>query len=288
MKGVEESPAPLPPPINTAAGAFTEEVMGSLADAATTTAAAADNAAPEVTADASSSQPRSYAAAAATATTNGRPVSPVIIADDDQSGATKKASSTPRGTKRALAMPEWEPWLSAHRVDDWASIMRPPPKVNNQHVVYASFKDAQTLPKAHDVIAAADAQFGHQLVAMDVFPASLQYALAFCLSKNADAAAAAGLHLGNDVVVPLVRRPQHQPTVEKLTVSGVDCTNPQLAARHLLAYFGCYGRVLDITGWHSDPHGHLARDDRHGCSDGEDPPGTSPTYCYDWRRRGDH
>jgi len=222
--------------------------MGSLADAAAATAAAATaDTCPEVTADASSSQPRSYAAAAASTTTTTQSARPVITDDGDQSGSAQKASSAPQGTKRRLVMPDYEMGLSYHRVDDWASVMRPPPQVNNQHVVFASFKDAKVLPKARDVVAAAYAQFGHKLVALDVFPASLQYALAFCLSKQADEAATAGLHMGDGTVVPLVRRPQHRPTPERVTVAGVDCTNPGLAARHLYGYFSNFGRVLDVA-----------------------------------------
>src|SRR5690349_17272133 len=171
MKGVEESPAPLPPSINTAAGTFTEEVMSSLADTTAATAVAAAATGPEVTAATSSSQPLSYAAAAASTTTASQPVPPVITLDGDQSGTAKKASSGLRGTKRSLALPDWELGLSQHRVDDWVSVMRPPPQVNHQHVVFASFKDAKDLPKARDVVAAAYAQFDHKLVAMDVFPA---------------------------------------------------------------------------------------------------------------------
>ena len=128
MKGVEESPAPLPPPVDTSVGTFTAEVLGSLADtaAATATAATADTG-PEVTADASSSQPRSYAAAAASSTTTTQSARPVITDDRDQSGSAQKASSAPQSTKRRLVMPDYEMGLSYHWVDDWALVMRPPP-----------------------------------------------------------------------------------------------------------------------------------------------------------------
>src|SRR5262245_45246178 len=247
------SPSPILQPIpKVSIPSLSTEVMDTLAAtaAATATAAADARAAGAAAVTGTSAPPLSYAAAAATpaaAPAPTQPSVPVIDLTADQSGDSQKASSGPKGTKRRLDMPDWEEGLAEYEVDDYASVLRSPPQVNHKHVVFASFKDAQHLPQSSDVILAAAHQFGHQVVAVDVFAASCQYALAFTLAKHADAAVTAGLHLDNDVIVPLTRRPQHRPVIEKVTVSDVDCTNPVAAGRHLAAYFGQFGRVLKVA-----------------------------------------
>jgi hypothetical protein len=125
--------------------------------------------------------------------------------------------------------------------------MRPPPQVNHRHVVFLSLKDVDPLPTTSDVVIAAYHQFSHRVVAVDVFPASCQVALAFTTSAHADEAAKAGLQYGEDAILPLTRRPQYRPRLEKVTVSGVDCTVPSAASEALREFFGHYGRVVEIA-----------------------------------------
>ena len=114
-------------------------------------------------------------------------------------------------------------------------------------MVFASFKEAVTLPDVSDVIRAAAHQFGQELVAADVFPASMQVALAFTSAAAADSAATTGLLTDGENWLPLSRRPAHRPRIEKITVSGVDSTDPAQALLNLGNYFSHYGRVLEIS-----------------------------------------
>jgi hypothetical protein len=152
-------------------------------------------------------------------------------------------------------MPQWRVGMPYHQVDNLESYLRPPPKVNHKHVVFASLKDLDPLPDMHDVVLAAYAQFGFKVVAIDVFTASLQVALAFTSAAHADTAAKEGLRLDEDLVLPCARRPNYQPIVEKAHVFGVDCTDPDAAAAALCHFFGYYGRVLEVAPryWESTP-----------------------------------
>jgi hypothetical protein len=78
------------------------------------------------------------------------------------------------------------------------------------------------------------------------FPSSQQVALGFTSTTHADEAARTGIQVG-ETLVPLTRRPDYRPSLNKLTVSGVDCTFPKEAVHALMNYFTHYGRVLDIT-----------------------------------------
>lgn len=165
---------------------------------------------------------------------------------ENQSEAAGKASSGPKGTKRRLTVPGWEIG-ELYKHDDYESYMRPPPHVNHKHVVYASFKQAASLPDVSDVIKAAALQFGTDLVAADVFPASQQIALAFTSAKAAAAAAATGLVDNGEVWQVLTHRAPHRPRLEKITVSDVDTTDPIKACMALGEYFSHYGTVIEVA-----------------------------------------
>jgi hypothetical protein len=134
-----------------------------------------------------------------------------------------------------------------YKHDDYESYMRPPPHVNHKHVVYASFKQAASLPDVSNVIKAAALQFGTDLVAADVFPASQQIALAFTSAKAAAAAAATGLVDNGEVWQVLTHRAPHRPRLEKITVSDVDTTDPIKACMALGEYFSHYGTVIEVA-----------------------------------------
>jgi len=193
-------------------------------------------------------QPVSSAAAAASA--QSAPASTTTTTAKpglDQSGAGQKASSAHRGTKRRLAMPAWRLGDSFFRDAAFESYTRPPPQVNHKHVVFASLKDVDPLPDMHDIVLAAYHQFEYRVVAIDVFTASMQVALAFTTAAHADDAAKDGLILDNDFVIPCTRRPNYRPIVETVHVYGTDCTNPDHTSDALAHYFGHYGKVIDIA-----------------------------------------
>jgi hypothetical protein len=130
-----------------------------------------------------------------------------------------------------------------YRVDDWESLMRPPPASANEFVVYASCQDIEIATE--DVILAALEKFPDTLGAVDVFSTSRQIGLAFVTAEAADDAFKAGL-THDETVIPLARRVDHRPNLKKLTVSGMNCTDPHAACAALVQYFGNYGRVVDV------------------------------------------
>ena len=228
MKGVEETAKDTTAPTGTGSGSTEPIIVDSPPASTSQTVSSAAAAASAQSAPASST------------TTTAQP-------GPDQSGAAQKASSAPKGTKRRLEMPYWRLGESFFQVDNFESYLRPPPQVNHKHVVFASLKDIDPLPDMHDVVLAAYHQFEFAVVAIDVFTASLQVALAFTTAAHADQAAKDGLKLDDALTVPCARRPNYRPIVEKVYVSGVDCTNPDEACAALQHYFGYYGKVLDVA-----------------------------------------
>src|SRR4030095_1785662 len=129
-----------------------------------------------------------------------------------------------------LNVPAWRLGAPMYRVDDWESLMRPPPASANDFVVYASCKDIEIATE--DVILAALTKFPDILVAVDVFSTSRQVGLAFVTAEAATDAFQAGL-AHDETVIPLARRADHRPDLKKLTVSGMDCTDPTAACTAL-------------------------------------------------------
>jgi hypothetical protein len=227
--------APSPPPL---------PKLAAVAGAAAHTANAAWNDPPLREEEMADTQTASSAGATAPKTATTTTTNTTTFAQAAQSGAGKKASSGPQGTKRRLAVPDWTLGKSLFRVQEWDSYMRPPPKVAHRYVVFASLKD--TSFTASDVIRAGSQSFS-DLVAVDVFAASQQVALAFTTATAADVAAERGLLMRLDARLSLTRRADYQPDIRKLTVAGVDCTSPKAALKALKEFFTPYGRVLDVA-----------------------------------------
>jgi len=172
------------------------------------------------------------------------PATGTTLSSSNQSAAASKAQSGAKGVKRPLQVPNWRIGAPMFQAANWESIMRPPPSSPHDYVVFASLKDVDV--SAEDVIILAASTFSYNLVAADVFSMSQQIGLAFTSAEAASAALTTGL-VHDETVIPLARRSDHRPDLVRLTISGVNCTNPKQACQHLVQYFSYYGSVVDVT-----------------------------------------